>query len=111
MTNYLPLDRLLWNYIYGTSIGEDGLIIHIREGVGRYEGLIFEMYTNDHNPPHFHVKTKDGRVNASFRIDNCEVVDGNVSSPDLKRIKKFHAEHKGRFEIFWEKKTIKQSRS
>lgn len=52
-----------------------GRIEKILVGVsGRYR---FEVLTRDeHNPPHFHVRTKDGSINASYRIRDLECIEG-----------------------------------
>ncbi|WP_175545845.1 DUF4160 domain-containing protein [Sinomicrobium oceani] len=47
------------------------------------------IYSNDHNPPHFHVKIKDLKIDAKFRIGDCELINGEISSKDLKKIKGF----------------------
>ncbi|SDO14903.1 protein of unknown function [Paenibacillus sp. yr247] len=44
--------------------------------VGRVKNMIFEIYTNDHNPPHFHV-TAD-RYEAKFRIENPILIGGKI---------------------------------
>ncbi len=53
-----------------------------------------EIYSNDHNPPHFHVKSKDGSINAVFRLDNCELIKGTIQSKDRKRIEAFYDDEK-----------------
>lgn len=35
-------------------------------------GLIFQIYTRDHQPPHVHVKSQDGE--AKFRVSTDDVV-------------------------------------
>ncbi len=41
------------------------------------------MYSDDHNPPHFHVLTPDER--GSVRINDLELVAGSLSSEVLKK--------------------------
>jgi hypothetical protein len=44
--------------------------------VGKVRNMIFEIYTNDHNPPHFHV-TADGSQ-AKYRIENPVRLGGSL---------------------------------
>jgi hypothetical protein len=53
--------------------------------IGEYE---VHIYSRDHNPPHFHVVSKDGSLNAKFRIDDGSLLSqyGDLRSGVLKRI-------------------------
>jgi hypothetical protein len=42
--------------------------------VGRVKNMIFEIYTNDHNPPHFHVRAD--RYETKFRIESPIIMIG-----------------------------------
>jgi hypothetical protein len=56
------LKHLLQVYMnYGNEVIEVLLLepnLARKERVGNIEGLEAHIYTNDHNPPHFHIKTK-----------------------------------------------------
>ena len=43
--------------------------------VSRFFGITIAMYYNDHSPPHFHAKYGDDQ--ASLRIDNGAILEGN----------------------------------
>ena len=77
---------------------------HIKQYVGRDRGMIFKIYSNDHNPPHFHVMAKDGSLDAKFRIDNCEIISGEVSTKDMKRIEAFFIDAKEIMKLMWNKR-------
>ena len=64
------------------------------------------IYSNDHNPPHFHVKSNDLRINAKFLIENGELLSGEVQSKDLRRIKAFYLNPKNQILLnkIWSKK-------
>jgi len=66
---------------------DDGelVLIEIRQLVDRINGLKIEIYSNEHPPPHFHVKSPN--VNASFSIESCEKLEGSINSQDLKKVK------------------------
>jgi len=47
-----------------------------------------EIYSDEHAPPHFHVKS-DG-INASFAIDDCSLLRGNVTQGEMRTIRYWH---------------------
>jgi hypothetical protein len=61
-----------------------------KERVNKIGDLEIVIYSNDHNPPHFHVKSNDLKINAKFSMDNCNLISGSVNSQQLKRIKAFY---------------------
>ena len=82
----------------------DNSIIKERiETIGRMQIII---YSNDHEPPHFHVKSKDNEVDAKFTIQDCTLISGNIGTKDLKRINAFHRDIKTQkvMEMIWNKK-------
>lgn len=54
--------------------------------------LRIEIYTNDHNPPHFHVNSKNHEVYCKLLIKDCSIIEGVLSSKNLKKIKKWMKE-------------------
>lgn len=64
------------------------------------------IYSNDHNPPHFHVKSKDLKIDAKFSIENCELLKGDISSKNQKKIIAFYQSTKGKLlmEKIWNKR-------
>ncbi|WP_083918085.1 DUF4160 domain-containing protein [Thioalkalivibrio sp. ALgr1] len=73
---------------------EDGalFLIEIRQLVTRVNGLKIEVYSNEHPPPHFHVKSPN--VDASFDIESCAFLEGKVDSRDRKKIEFWHGKAK-----------------
>lgn len=78
----------------------------IKERVETIDDLQVIIYSDDHNPPHFHVKTKSKKINAKFKIENCELISGEISSKDLKKIKAFYLSPKGKavLQAIWNKR-------
>lgn len=76
-----------------------------KERVETIDDLQVRIYPNDHNPPHFHVVSKNGEIDAKFKIENCELISGNMSSKNLKKIKAFYLGMKGKLilETIWNK--------
>lgn len=52
-----PIEIYLLRALNNTQVLPDGTVYEIKQQMGRINGLKIEMYHNDHNPPHFHVKT------------------------------------------------------
>lgn len=44
--------------------------------ISRFLGIIIQMFFDDHNPPHFHVRYNDTK--AMFDIKTLNMVEGNV---------------------------------
>lgn len=77
-----------------------------KERVATIDDLQVIIYSNDHNPPHFHVKTKNLKIDAKFKIENCEFISGEIGSKELKKIKAFYLSPKGKIilDTIWKKK-------
>ena len=72
------LNKLLSN---GFAVWEDGYLYEIKKLVDKVQGLKIEVYSNEHSPPHFHIKGRG--VDAIFTIDECECLRGDISSRDV----------------------------
>lgn len=83
------LENQLEKYINKTMYTPEWGVYFIKELVGRVRNMKIEIYSNDHNPPHFHVKSNDSSINAKFRLDNCDFIKGSIGTKDCKRIKAF----------------------
>lgn len=71
--------------------GEE-FLIEIKQLVARVHGLKIEVYANEHPPPHFHVKSPN--VDASFDIEDCRLIQGEVSGNDYRKIQFWHKHSK-----------------
>jgi len=69
---------------------EDGemFLIEIKQLVARLNGLKIEIYSDEHPPPHFHVKSQN--VSASFDIKSCNILRGKIERRDRKKIEFWH---------------------
>lgn len=92
MFNNIELQILLEKYINRTLYDKDWGVYFIKELVKKIRNMKIEIYSNDHYPPHFHVKSSDNSINAKFRIDNCELIKGKIGKKDQKRIEAFFNE-------------------
>ncbi|TMN95148.1 DUF4160 domain-containing protein [Pseudoalteromonas sp. S558] len=83
----------------GYSIWEDGELYSIRQLVAKVNGLKIEIYSNEHPPPHFHVK--GGDIKASFSIIDCEQLEGKVGRREKALIKWWHSKGKEKLIEIW----------
>lgn len=76
-----------------------------KERVATIDDLQVRIYPNDHNPPHFHVLSKNREIDAKFTIEKCELISGNMNSKNLKKIDVFYRGMKGKMvlEMIWKK--------
>lgn len=81
----------------------------IKERVGKIGEYEVHIYSRDHNPPHFHVTSKDGSLNARFRIDDGSLISrhGDLRSGVLKRINVWYNDIKTQavLKSIWNKRT------
>lgn len=79
-----------------------------KERIKTINDLEIVIYSNDHNPPHFHVISSDLKINAKFSIENCELISGTVNAKQRKRIYAFFISAKGKIlmESIWNKRLI-----
>lgn len=100
LTYYLGLDDIsLEKHIKSANLAT-------KERVDTINDLNILIFSNDHNPPHFHVKSNDLKIDAKFKIENCDLISGEISSKYLKRIKAFYDGPKGKMvlQTIWNKR-------
>lgn len=79
--------------------------VSIKERIGTVKDMKIIVYPNDHQPPHFHVKSNDHQIDAKFLIENCELIKGEISARNRKCIEAFWISEKGKIilERVWKK--------
>lgn len=65
----------------------DGTLLEKKQRVDRIGKFSVHVRSNEHPPPHFHVIGAD--VNASFTLDDCTFMKGNLSDAEQKLVKKW----------------------
>jgi len=63
----------------------NGTVIETKEQIARIGGVIIEVYSKEHAPPHFHVRYSG--KNATYRIANCESLEGSLGANEDKIVK------------------------
>jgi hypothetical protein len=59
------------------------------------------MFWNEHVPPHFHVRTKDG-MKASINIETLEVLEGDLKRKTLWVVQQWAELHQAELRANWE---------
>mgnify|MGYP002640172137 CR=1 FL=1 len=108
------MERVLKDLLkYYLGLNDYSLELHLKEvntatkeRVASIDDLQVIIYSNDHTPPHFHVKAKNLRIDAKFKIEDCELISGEISTKDLKKIKAFYLSPKGKIvlNLIWNKR-------
>jgi hypothetical protein len=93
------LSALLYGQCYVEEINGELCIIEIKHLVSNQGGVKIEVFSDEHPPPHFHVKS--GNIDASFAIEDCSIVDGVVKNKDHKTIKYWHQALKPKIIEVW----------
>lgn len=86
------LNSLLTGPCYVEEYDGELILIEIKQLVDRVDSLKIEIYSNEHPPPHFHVKSST--INASFSIDDCSLLKGDVTRKERKIIEFWHLKSK-----------------
>ncbi|AJC45910.1 MULTISPECIES: DUF4160 domain-containing protein [Xanthomonas] len=67
----------------------------------RFANSVVTMYAADHLPPHFHVRTRDGRE-ALIVIDTLAVLSGRLSRRELSAALEWAAANKATLIARWQ---------
>ena len=71
----------------------------------RFFGIVIYMYYADHSPPHFHARYGDER--ASIRIDNGEILDGDLGRRALGLVDEWRRLHHEALQEDWRRAQAK----
>lgn len=89
------LEEQIEQYLDRTKVDENGNIYEIRAFIASIGDLKIEIFPNDHNPPHFHVTSKQRGINARFNLSTLKFIDykkgtrGELKSNDIKKLENF----------------------
>lgn len=74
-------------------------IVEQKHLIDRLNGLKIEIYSKEHTPPHFHLKSPG--IDASFAIEDCRLLIGNAPSQAIKAITYWHSYSKPKLIEVW----------
>ncbi|MES2381094.1 MAG: DUF4160 domain-containing protein [Bacteroidota bacterium] len=93
------LGRILTILLNTTEVDSNGNVFESRRRIDIIENIKIEIYSQEHPPPHFHVKSSN--INATFTIDKCELLMGDIDSKTQKKIEYFHSLNKHKLIEAW----------
>jgi hypothetical protein len=79
-------EKILTDHLHTFLSYEDDIIdellfnpnLAIKERVKKIENLEIIIYSNDHTPPHFHIKSNDFKINAKFLLKRANTSAGKL---------------------------------
>lgn len=76
-----------------------------KEQAGQVRNMKLEIFPDDHQPAHFHVKSRDNSIDAKFLLASGEFLSGTITSRDKKAIEEYYHITKVKQRLFevWEK--------
>lgn len=93
------LESILHDQCAVMEIDGELVLLEIKALVEKVDGLKIEIYPNEHTPPHFHVRSAN--VSVSFKIEDCSILEGNISSADYNKIRYWHKHSKQKLIDKW----------
>ena len=78
-------------------------LYEIRARVFEKEGISFNIYTNDHNPPHIHIKYAEYEIKVS--LEDYSVIKGNLPNNKEKTAIEWVKRHKDQLLGEWSRYT------
>lgn len=74
--------------------------------ISEFYGLSIRIYYKEHNPPHIHVRY--GEYSLAIRIDNLDIIEGNLPIRALKMVKEWIKIHQNELIKMWNTKEFKK---
>lgn len=90
---------ILENLIAYHSLDLDDKLYSIRALVDNVAGLRIEIFSNEHAPPHFHIRANG--INAVFSISDCSLIQGEIGDREYKMIKWWYRRSRKKLIEFW----------
>ncbi len=79
-------------HLDSTAVWPDGRVLKTKRWIASAGDLQIHIYPHDHDPPHFHVISKQRGIDGRFSIHTLELINdkrGHISPNDVKKIKYF----------------------
>jgi uncharacterized protein DUF4160 len=79
-------------HLDSTSIAPDGSVYLIKQRIANVRDLEINIYPKDHEPPHFHVRSRQRNMDARFHIETLDFINekhGTIKPKEIKQIQGF----------------------
>jgi len=83
---------LLETHLDSTQVLPDGTVYKIKRFIASTGDLRIEVYPKDHSPQHFHVISRQRKIDARFDIATLNLINtklGSIQEKDIKKIQNF----------------------
>ncbi len=83
---------LLEKYFNKTNVTLDWKVYFVKHFIAETNNLKIEIYPKDHFPEHFHIRSKDRKLNARFDLNTYEYIstkNWKITDKQIKQIKSF----------------------
>jgi hypothetical protein len=74
--------------------------------ISRFYGIVIKLFFADHNPPHFHAVY--GEHNAIYRIDNQDLIEGDLPNRAQNLVKEWAQLNKNELRKMWDNQEFHQ---
>ena len=89
-TTISSLEKFLGRYLNEAIVTQDNQVVwYIKKAfVARVNDLVINIYPKDHpERPHFHINSKQRKINARLEVESLELMPGDtISKDDYKKI-------------------------
>jgi len=100
--DFKTLELFLNKIVNNTIVTDNGQVLEIKQLVDKIRNLKIHIYSNEHNPPHFHVISKCETINAVFDLQTGSLIKGHIDGKDEKRIGYYYSQFKDKLIEYWE---------
>lgn len=79
-------------HLDSTSVAPDGTVYLTKQRVATVRDLEINIYPKDHQPPHFHVRSRQRNMDARFHIESLEFINekhGTIRPKEIRQIQDF----------------------
>jgi hypothetical protein len=79
-------------HLDSTSVAPDGSVYLIKRRIANVRDLEINVYPKDHDPPHFHVCSRQRNMDARFHIETLELINmkhGSISQKEIRQVQDF----------------------
>ncbi len=79
-------------HLDSTTIAPDGSVYLIKQRVATVRDMEINVYPKDHDPPHFHVRSKQRNLDARFHVYTLDLINekhGKIKPKEVRQIQDF----------------------
>jgi hypothetical protein len=101
LTEKPTMADLLKIHLDSTDVAPDGSVYLVKRRIVSVGGLDVYVYPQDHEPPHFHVVSKQRKIDARFHLQTVKLLSmkhGTIRQKEVKQVQDFFEKHPDKLE-------------